>query len=101
MGAGERGTDRGWILSRCKLSDVTATTATIAWSTVTPASSTIWVGRSKACNDSATFIGGQRTRHQIALTLLRPATLYYFKVSSTAGNKKVESEVRTFTTTAG
>ncbi|MES2470778.1 MAG: fibronectin type III domain-containing protein [Patescibacteria group bacterium] len=76
----------------------TNTTATITWTTVEAASSTINYGATTAYG-SASSTAGFNTVHSVTLTGLTPSTVYHFQISSSdsAGNLATSSD-RTFTT---
>ncbi len=73
------------VISGVEVTDVTETSATIAWTTDIAADSQVTYGESSALGTSSSIDATLKTAHQITLTGLTPNTNYYFKVKSKAG----------------
>jgi hypothetical protein len=84
------------------INDVTAipddTTATITWTTMSPATSQVWYGPTPDMPLSTTLQSSLVTNHAVLLTDLAPATTYYFKTVSTTGGVEYASLSMAFVT---
>jgi chitodextrinase len=89
------------VISGVASTGVTATSATITWTTNEAATSRVDYGTSTAYGLSATT-SGLRTSHALTVTNLAPSTVYHYRVTSTdgSGNTRNSSDF-TFTTQAG
>ncbi len=88
------------LISSVQAGSVTSTTATVTWTTSTPASSTVQYGTTTAY--SATVSSTSLvTSHSQALTSLQPSTTYHYQVTSTdAYGQSSSSADAVFTTPA-
>ena len=75
------------------------TTALISWTTVEPASSQVEYGVTSELEIATTPDPGLVVSHRVALSGLRPATTYYYAVSSQKGSESWRSPLYSFTTT--
>jgi len=86
------------VISAVQAANVSATSATISWTTNEPATSRVDYGATTAYGTTALMDGG-RTSHQLLLEALTPATTYHYRASGTdgAGNTGASGDL-TFTT---
>lgn len=85
-------------VSNVQATNITATSATITWTTDEASSSTVDYGTSSSYGSTATG-SGSTTTHSVNLTGLSAGTTYHYKVSSTDGNNNTgQSGDKTFTT---
>jgi hypothetical protein len=80
-------------ISSVKASSISATAATINWTTNEPADSQVEYGTSTRYGSMTTLDPALVTAHSVKVTGLRANTLYYFRVKSrdAAGNLRVSS----------
>jgi phosphodiesterase/alkaline phosphatase D-like protein len=79
--------------------NVTSTSATIAWTTADPRDSQVEYGTTPAYGQTTTLDPALKTTHAVNLVGLSPGTLYYFRVRSrNAGGALAVSPGYTFTT---
>lgn len=81
-------------------SSPTDTTATITWTTDTPATSQINYGPTNGYGSSTTLDSTQVTSHSQAITGLTPSTTYHYQVVSSNSGGTTSSADATFTTLA-
>ena len=79
--------------------NLSATAATIAWSTNKPAEAQVEYGPTPAYG-SSTVLGGSAAAHAETLNGLTPGTAYHYRVRSRARGKEAVSDDFTFTTPA-
>jgi hypothetical protein len=77
---------------------ITATTATITWTTNRASDSTVQYGPGVGGYTNSTRVGTLVTSHSVPLSGLVTATLYHYRVSSYDGTFSVQSADATFTT---
>jgi len=70
------------VISNVAVSNITATSATITWTTDEPATSVVHYGVSAGYGADAS-VGGMSTSHSVTLTGLEDDTTYHFQVEST------------------
>lgn len=77
---------------------VTASSATITWSTNLPATSQVEYGTSTAYGSTTALDNNAVANHSVALSSLSPATVYHYRVVSSASSNQAESGDQTFST---
>jgi len=88
------------VITDVQVVDVTFYSATISWRTDEPASSEVEYGPTVSYSSRVTQSGAV-TEHRVAVTGLRPDTLYHFRVCSTSAGGRSCSGDGTFTTQHG
>ncbi|MBC7226327.1 MAG: PQQ-binding-like beta-propeller repeat protein [Thermoflexales bacterium] len=88
------------VISNVQVLGVTFYSATVAWQTDEPATSEVEYGLTSSYSSRITQ-GGAVTEHRVAITGLRPDTLYHFRVCSTSAGGRSCSGDGTFTTLHG
>lgn len=87
------------LISNVTATDVTATSATIVWSTDRITSGTVEYGTTTSYGSSAADANGFQTEHSVTLTGLTPSTRYHYRViSADTGDSTAQSEDFTFIT---
>ena len=90
------------VISNVQATAISATTATIIWTTSTPASSEVVYGTTTPWGGLSMFTPIPVTSHSVTLTGLTPSTGYLFAVESVgASGPWVVSSIYSFTTVAG
>jgi hypothetical protein len=89
------------VISAVTVTSITATSATITWTTNEPADSQIEYGPTSSYGTSSTLDPSPVTTHSVTITGLTAITLYHYRVKSrdTASNLATSGDF-TFTTTA-
>jgi hypothetical protein len=90
------------VISAVSASGVGQSAATIAWTTNEAATTQVDYGKTAAYGTSTTLDQTRVTAHRQTITGLAPATTYHYRVRSVdaAGNGRVSTVDRTFTTSA-
>jgi phosphodiesterase/alkaline phosphatase D-like protein len=91
--------DTGPVISNVTAVNITATSATITWTTDEPATSLVEYGKKPSYGSTASALG-LVTDHSVNLTGLTAQTTYYYRVNSTdaSGNSSPPSERFSFDT---
>lgn len=90
------------VISAVSAGSITATSATISWTTDEPATGRSDYGTTASYGSSTATATGLTISHTRTITGLQPATTYHYRVRSTdaAGNERVSGDA-TFTTSSG
>ena len=80
--------------------NITTSTAEIAWTTNLPGDSTVYFGQTLAYERNYVVSGQMVTTHDLILPSLLPNTLYHYKVQSSGVSSAIGSYDMTFTTAA-
>jgi len=88
------------VITGVSAGSITATGATITWTTNVPTSSQVNYGTTAAYGQQSALNSSLETSHSVALSGLSPSTLYHYQAVSVDGsNNQVSSTDYTFTTT--
>ncbi len=74
------------------------TTATVTWSTISPATSQVQYGLTTSLGSASDYSSSMSTNHAALLTGLQPGTGYYYQVISSDGTTQYQSPLFYFTT---
>lgn len=85
-------------ISGVTVSNVSAASATITWTTNAPATGQVFYGPTSAYGSQTSLDSTLLTSHSATLNGLQPTTLYHFKVASTNPYGSAQSADATFTT---